>query len=76
MRNPRLVRSAFGEGERNGEKDKGGVYATISSVSGKIPENPKNKVTRNAPQKSSKIINIIKQFMVKSVFKASIPFSR
>jgi len=41
-------------------KRQSGIYATITSVSGKIPEKPKNEVVRNASQKFPKIINIIK----------------
>jgi len=73
------VRSAFEEGERKWGKDKSGIYGAISSVSGKIlktPERPKNEVVRKVSQKFSKIIYIIKRFLVESVFRNSISFSR
>jgi len=42
-----------------GKRQKWNIGA-ISSVSGKIPEKPKNEVVRKVSQKFSKIINIIK----------------
>jgi len=59
-------------------KVKSGIYGTISSVSGKIPkttEKPENEIARKVSQKFSKIINIIKRFLVESVFRNSILFS-
>jgi len=49
----------YGRREKMGKRQSG-IYATISSVSGKTPEKPKNKVIRKVSQKFPKIINIIK----------------
>ena len=54
-------------------------YPDRIPVSGKTPktqEKPKNKVSRKVSQKFSKIINIILRFLVKSVFRNSISFSK
>ena len=54
-------------------------YPDRIPVSGKTPElrkSLKNKVSRKVSQKFPKIINIILRFLVKSVFRNSISFSR
>ena len=61
----------------NGKREKM-EYLGNFLVSGKTPKTPeksKIKVVRKASQKFSKIANIKKRFMVKSVFRNSISFS-
>jgi len=65
--------------ERKMGRRQSGRYGAISSVCGKIqkmPGKPKNEIPRNVSQKFSKIINIIKTFSVKSVFRNSMPRSK
>jgi len=63
--------------ERENGKERKVEYLDKFPVSGKIPktpERPKNKITWKASQKFSKIINIIKIFLVESVFRNSMSF--
>jgi len=61
-----------------GERKVGKYLDTIPDLGKhrKLRKSPKNEVVRKASQKFSKIINIIKRFLVKSVFRNSISFSK
>jgi len=71
--------SQVGENSRLARREKSGKISGYYSGSGKTPKTPeksKNKIAWKASQKFSKILNIIKRFLVKSVFRNSISFSK
>jgi len=74
MQNPRLVKLASSE-----EREKWENIWILFRYLGKhrkLRKSPKNKIAWKPSQKFSKIINIIKRFLVKSIFRNSILFSK